>query len=69
MRYFVEFIKGPKLPLDSSDKDVEEGICDDAVEEARTIVEKEVGSLPEDPRTGYPSFTITDEDGNEIGGG
>lgn len=69
MTYFIQFVRGPRLAVHDFFDAVNSGFGDEAIEEARNLVEKEVGPLPEDPRTEFPSFTITDEDGNEIGGG
>ena len=42
---------------------------DEEIEAVRIRVEKRLGRfLPEDPRTGFPSFTIY-ADGEEVGGG
>lgn len=43
---------------------------DTALDLARSAVEKRLGrKLPIDPRTNYPSFTVYNAAGDEVGGG
>jgi hypothetical protein len=65
--YYIEFDLGRDK---TSERLKMKEFTDKAIQAARKRLEKKLGKkINEDPSTGFPSFVVFDEDGEEIGGG
>jgi hypothetical protein len=65
--YYIEFDLGRDK---TSERLKMKEFTDKAILAARKRLEKKLGKKINDcPKTGFPSFTVYDEDGEEVGGG